>query len=45
MEKGIKMINVIEEPVKSEDHIVDALRYAIFTHLTAPKKVYADASY
>jgi len=27
---------VMEEPVKSEDHGCDALRYAIFTHLTKP---------
>lgn len=26
--------NVLEEPVKSNDHLCDAMRYAIFTHLT-----------
>lgn len=32
-----KADNVLEEPVKANDHIVDALRYAIFTHLTTPQ--------
>lgn len=32
--KKDKNDNILEEPVKSNDHILDALRYAIFTHLT-----------
>lgn len=32
--KKDKNDNVLEEPVKANDHIADALRYAIFTHLT-----------
>lgn len=35
--KKDKNDNVLEEPVKSNDHILDALRYAIFTHLTQPE--------
>ena len=29
-----KADNVLEEPVKANDHLCDAMRYAIFTHLT-----------
>lgn len=36
---------VLEEPVKLNDHLCDSFRYAIFTYLSVPKKVYADASY
>lgn len=43
--KKDKNDNVLEEPVKASDHLADALRYGIFTHLTKPKVVYADASY
>lgn len=43
--KKDKNDNILEEPVKAEDHLVDALRYAIFTHLTVPKRVFADANY
>lgn len=43
--KKDKNDNVLEEPVKANDHLADALRYAIFTHLTKPKRIYADASY
>jgi phage terminase large subunit len=34
--KKDKNDNVLEEPVKSNDHALDAMRYAIFTHLTKP---------
>jgi phage terminase large subunit len=34
--KKDKNDNVMEEPVKADDHICDALRYAVFTHLTKP---------
>lgn len=34
--KKDKNDNVLEEPVKQNDHACDALRYAIFTHLTTP---------
>jgi len=37
--------NVLEEPVKMHDHILDALRYAVFTHFGKPKIVFADAAY
>jgi phage terminase large subunit len=37
--KKDKNDNVLEEPVKANDHIVDAMRYAIFTHLTIPEPV------
>lgn len=37
--------NVLEEPVKAHDHLCDAMRYGIFTHLTTPKKKYAGATY
>lgn len=43
--KKDKNDNIIEEPVKAEDHLCDAMRYAIFTHLTTPKRIFADASY
>jgi phage terminase large subunit len=32
--KKDKADNVLEEPVKANDHLCDAMRYAIFTHLT-----------
>lgn len=32
--KKDKADNVLEEPVKANDHACDAMRYAIFTHLT-----------
>lgn len=35
--KKDKNDNVIEEPVKANDDAMDACRYAVFTHLTAPK--------
>ena len=35
--KKDKNDNVIEEPVKANDDLMDACRYAIFTHLTKPK--------
>ena len=34
--KKDKNDNVLEEPVKSNDHLCDALRYSVFTHLTKP---------
>jgi len=37
--------NILEEPVKMKDHILDAWRYAVFTHLGKPKIVFADAAY
>jgi phage terminase large subunit len=30
--------NILEEPVKLNDHLLDSFRYAIFTHLTKPTK-------
>jgi phage terminase large subunit len=41
--KKDKNDNVLEEPVKSNDHIVDAMRYAIFTHLTIPEPAFWSA--
>jgi phage terminase large subunit len=35
--KKDKNDNVIEEPVKANDDLMDACRYAVFTHLTKPK--------
>lgn len=35
--KKDKNDNVLEEPVKAADHACDAMRYAIFTHLTMPR--------
>jgi phage terminase large subunit len=29
--------NLLEEPVKMHDHLIDSFRYAVFTHLTQPK--------
>ena len=29
--------NVIDEPIKFADHLMDAMRYAIYTHLWRPK--------
>jgi phage terminase large subunit len=29
--------NLLEEPVKMHDHLIDSCRYAVFTHLTQPK--------
>lgn len=43
--KKDKNDNILEEPIKSDDHLVDSMRYAIFTNLVTPKKVYADAEY
>jgi phage terminase large subunit len=34
--KKDKNDNILEEPVKANDHLLDALRYGIFTHLTKP---------
>jgi phage terminase large subunit len=28
---------ILEEPVKEGDHLMDAMRYAIHTHLSSPK--------
>lgn len=36
--KKDKNDNVLEEPVKANDHAADAMRYAIFTHLTKPEE-------
>ncbi len=41
--KKDKNDKVLEEPVKSNDHIVDAMRYAIFTHLTIPEPAFWSA--
>lgn len=43
--KKDKNDNVLEEPVKMHDHLMDALRYAVFTYLGKPKIVFADAEY
>ncbi len=43
--KKDKNDNITEEPVKADDHLIDALRYAIFTNLVTPKLVYSDARY
>lgn len=43
--KKDKNDNVLEEPIKMNDHLLDALRYAVFTHLGKPALIYADASY
>jgi phage terminase large subunit len=37
--KKDKNDNVLEEPVKANDDAVDAMRYAIFTHLTIPEPI------
>jgi phage terminase large subunit len=34
-----------EKPVKEDDHLMDALRYAIFTHRTQPKRRVRSTSY
>jgi phage terminase large subunit len=34
--KKDKNDNILEEPVKANDHLLDAARYGIFTHLTKP---------
>jgi phage terminase large subunit len=34
---------ILEEPVKSEDHLCDAMRYGIFTHLTVPEPAFWSA--
>lgn len=39
--KKDKNDNVLEEPVKAADHLCDALRYAVFTHLTTPQPQWA----
>lgn len=36
--KKDKNDNILEEPVKANDHLCDALRYGIFTHLTKPEE-------
>lgn len=36
--KKDKNYNVLEEPIKANDHACDAMRYAIFTHLTKPEE-------
>lgn len=33
--------NTMEEPIKLNDHLLDAFRYAVHTHLTTPKMIYA----
>jgi len=43
--KKDKADNVLEEPVKMNDHLLDALRYAVFTYLGKPVVVFADAEY
>lgn len=35
--KKDKNDNILEEPIKMKDHLCDAMRYAVFTHLTKPK--------
>jgi len=37
--------NITEKPVKSNDHLCDAMRYGIFTHLTKPSTGFAAAIY
>ncbi len=36
---------VLDEPVKFNDDAMDAMRYAIYTRMFTPKRVYADANY
>lgn len=36
---------VLDEPVKFHDDAMDAMRYAIYTRMFTPKRVYADANY
>lgn len=36
---------VLDEPVKFNDDAMDAMRYAIYTKMFKPKRVYADAQY
>lgn len=36
--KKDKNDNILEEPVKANDHLLDAMRYGIFTHLTQPEE-------
>lgn len=43
--KKDKNDNVLEEPVKASDHLADAMRYAIFTHLTKLQKKFTAATY
>ena len=43
--KKDKNDNVLEEPIKINDHLLDAMRYAVFTYLGNPRKVFADAEY
>lgn len=43
--KKDKNDNVLEEPVKQNDHLADAMRYAIFTDQMKLKMNFADASY
>ncbi len=43
--KKDKNDNVLEEPVKMHDHLLDALRYAVFTYLGKPIRTFADAEY
>lgn len=38
--KKDKNDEVLEEPVKANDHLCDAMRYGIFTHLTKPKRTF-----
>lgn len=33
--------NIMEEPVKLNDHLLDAKRYAVHTHTTTPQPIYA----
>lgn len=35
--KKDKADNLLEEPIKMNDHLLDAMRYAVFTKLTTPK--------
>lgn len=42
--KKDKNDNVLEEPVKMHDHLMDAMRYAVFTYLGG-RRTFADAEY
>lgn len=43
--KKDKQDRVLEEPVKVKDDLMDATRYAVFTHLGKPIRTFADAEY
>jgi phage terminase large subunit len=38
--KKDKNDNILEEPVKENDHLLDAMRYGIFTHLSKEKRTW-----